>query len=392
MLRLVNSGVTISRDTLLLGTTTKYGKDLRGQFGEGFKLAWLVLLRAGLKVWCKSGDERWVPEIAHSNAYDAELLMVKTAPVKYENQVLTDVIGLSEKDWETIQERCLFLVKPKAEDVIDLGKDRVLLGEKYRGQLYVRGLWVCKLPGSYYWGYDLHSVKLDRDRRIADPWDLQYALRKVLGEAAQKIKRETLWEVLNGEWAESRVVADMTFHQDDLNKQMAAAFVETHGKEAVPVDDTPASVEAKHHGFKGVVVSKALKVVIEKEIGTFETKKKDRAMDAKTRFSADDLTEEETKNLTWGVDLVKNVVKTPFTVQVVEFYGPKVLGTFVPSTGGSLSVNIARRILTDRKEVIVTLVHELAHEKGGDGTVEHRDEIDRLFGAIVVLLAEVVGG
>jgi hypothetical protein len=80
----------------LLGTTSKAGnKDAIGSFGEGYKIAMLVLTREEYIVEIDNGEKRWTPEFEYSRKYDEELLVIKETKLPYKNKGLTfRVIGL----------------------------------------------------------------------------------------------------------------------------------------------------------------------------------------------------------------------------------------------------------------------------------------------------------
>ena len=385
-LRIVTEGVTIDRDTLLLGTTNKSGRNnQRGEFGEGMKLACLVLVRNGLKVRIKSGNEQWTPKIDFSGNFNSELLMVDTAPCKYRNQVQVDVIGLSPNDWKTIQSRVLDLKKPKKDEVMSVGYNKILMGDRFQNLLFVKGIFVCQLPGKYYFGYDLDSVSLDRDRRLADPWDLRYAISKTLESAVSKdlLPIHEVMTILNGDFEEHAAVASNVYNSNALSKGVTAAFVKKHGEETIPVSDTAQSVEARHYGFNTVVVSKGIKSLIEQELGDFETKKKSKKYDIKQRYSVSDLTEEEELNLMWAFELVSNVEPDVDNVTVAEFFDEKVRGLFKDG-----EIYLAKKIMMDRQEVIRVTIHEAAHHYGADGTNEHSDGKDDIAARIITNLSK----
>ena len=386
MLRITTDGITINRDTLLLGTTSKDNDPRqRGQFGEGFKLAWLVLSRMGLQVRCRSGEEQWAPRIGHSDQFGAEVLMVDTSPMRYRNAIQVDVIGLSGSDWEEIRNRCLFLTKLKKNEMIDLGRDRILTSEDKIGTLYVKGIYVGRLPGKYFYGYDFDNVELDRDRRLADPWSLKYAIKEVLESAlvADKIKDSDVWQLLqNNDWDECRAIKDGIYGRSAITKRMSAMFQEKYGKDALPVTDTTDTVEAKHYGLKGVAVGVTLRAVIEQEVGRFEDKRQERSMEASTLYSVDDLTEEEGLNFLWALDLVKLCGHhNNTTITIVDFFSDTLHGTW---NEGGQQVRLSRKVMNDRVALVSTLIHELAHRgELEDGTVEHRDACDNLFARII---------
>lgn len=378
VLRICNEGITMARDALLLGTTTKAGDDRqRGQFGEGFKLAWLALLRTGARIKVKSGDEIWIPQLGHSERFGGQLIRVRCKPAQYEEKVAISIEGVTRNAWEDVKKRLLFLTPAKGR--IDVGRDAILTGVDYVGQLYARGIYVGQLPGKYRWGYDLYSIELDRDRRLADPWDLQYKIRRVLEQAVsnKSLDAKAVYEIArDASWKESESIGSKYC---DLGEVLAEQFKEEHGEDAVPVKDFSASADAGQHGLKGIVVSHCLCEALTDAMPTLEKAKEDRVKDVQHRYSAHELTAEELDNVTWAQKLCASWLDGVSLV-IVNFFGDKIAGL---QSGDE--TQIARSQLADRRKLIATLVHELAHRQGGDdGSAEHRQNIERIFADIVV--------
>lgn len=394
-LQIINRGVTLEKSTLLLGGTSKFGTNARGSFGEGMKLAWLTLLRSGHKIWMRNGYEKWIPQIEFSEQFNSNLITVDiTKSQTFEADLKVEVRGLAETDWLAIKERFLFapFVKLKEDEKIELAGGKILLGEKYRGHLFVKGIWVCTMPGKHFFGYDLSNVKLDRDRSLADPWDLKYEIKNILNSAAQqnKLSSENLWELFQADhWEESRVILDMgDYGVEALAAKVAEHFKSLNGSEAeiVPVDSMQNSITAQHYGLKGVVVSKPILRLVESVEGKFEDRRSQKALDVRERYGVESLTQEEIVNFTWAVDLLRKI-EIDHPVVVVDFYGDNIFGTFNSNTS---EICAAKKTLVDRKELLSTLVHEVAHHRSGadDGTVNHRTEIENLFSRLVVELTK----
>lgn len=382
VLTLTNFGITLKKDSLLLGTTTK-SDDIRqrGCFGEGMKLGWLALLRAGLKVWIKSGTEKWVPTLSFSDTYQSELLTVQTSKINYENCVKVEVRGLDPNIWEQFRQRILF--SPGTElnknEYITVNENKILTKEDLRGQLFVKGLWVTHLPGNYWFGYDLNDIKLDRDRKLADPWDLQYAIRSVLNEA--DISIDDLWTLLSTDkWEETRIIANTHsfWGIEELAKKITEKFHLEFGSDIIPVENTSQSMEAAQCGLRTKVVSKAIKILVESTEGKYEDKRDLRVTEHNQMYSIDELEDKERTNLYWAYNLMEKVTESPFSLNVVDFYGEHVVGMYK-----NQNIFLARKVLKNRPQLIATLVHETAHQKGDDATVEHREEIERLFGELI---------
>lgn len=390
---LKNIGVTIDRQKLVLGSSDKGGvAGMRGKFGEGFKLAAVVLRRMGVELRIASGDEGWKFEVEPSDQFDgARLLTVHTSKRPYDNSVQVEVRGITAGEWDEIQTRILFMRAPNVERVAAVeGCGRVLFEDQYRGKLYHRGIYVGPMPDEFRFGYDLDNVELDRDRKLAEPWSLRWEITKLLNTGVQHkaINADLMMELLNSECGESKAIAANVEYgyTGSMGDAIAALFKEEYGDNAAPVESMGESVECEHHGLKGVVVRPALRRVLERSLGALESRKVSRATDAKTTFGVCDLMPAEWGNLQWAVAAVADRGGESWLnldkVNVVEFHGVHVMGTF--QGDAAVPVSLAKSILGDRVETLRVLVHEAAHNYGADATVEHRTATERILARIAV--------
>lgn len=165
---------------LLLGTTSKAKDESKiGSFGEGFKIALLVLTRKGYCAAVRNGDVLWTPEFAYSEEYGAEVLTIKEEGPTGINQGLTFMIsGISDDEVGDIRSCCLKMQEGTIGEVTQTKYGEIL--HDMPGELYVGSLFICKVPGLKF-GYNLkpEHVKLERDRRTVDNWDLKWLLAEV---------------------------------------------------------------------------------------------------------------------------------------------------------------------------------------------------------------------
>ena len=83
ILQLSNSKSTLEINTLLLGCSTKSNNaDTVGQFGEGYKIAALVLNRLGktFSVYNNNKNEIWISKFEHSDVFDEKVLTFEIIP------------------------------------------------------------------------------------------------------------------------------------------------------------------------------------------------------------------------------------------------------------------------------------------------------------------------
>lgn len=190
LLTIGNKLGSLSRDSLLLGCTSKEDdKRTVGRFGEGYKVATTVLLRCGCSVRIKnySAREVWTSRVIkrrkskeNVGAFDIEVIPIwKKVP---SNNLIFEISGVSIEDYNAIKDKILHLHEDLGE-CYKVEDATILLDERYSGNLYVNGLFVCKNPRFKY-GYDLDPslITLNRDRDIVNDTDLSFITSKLIAE------------------------------------------------------------------------------------------------------------------------------------------------------------------------------------------------------------------
>jgi len=182
-LRISNKSSVLEKSSLLLGTSTKNETDIGG-FGEGYKLACLVMVRNGIDVRFENygAKEIWTFKFSKLKKYDYKESLVCDVETqaffkKVPNDNLTIVLtGLKKEQYEEYLE---LLIK---EDAVTIDTDfgRILMDPEYQGKVYVNGLFVAK-KDCYEYGYDIKPqyIKIGRDRNLIADWDLSDVTRNM---------------------------------------------------------------------------------------------------------------------------------------------------------------------------------------------------------------------
>jgi len=386
-----NEGAVLPREALLFGHTTKVGKsDLRGKFGEGLKLGVLALVRAGHAVKIRSGNEVWIPKIERSERFNADVLVFYIEKGRQPKQrVQIEIGGVTKDDWDKMRPCFLFLDKKTDNDEyrIDTAQGALLLRESDIGKIYVKGIFVERDPKIQF-GYDLtQDVQVDRDRKMVARWDMEWRMRSIWNAASLQ-RKDLVSKYLDALFNDSADVADINngnvmYVPDEVRDQAVARFKERHGEDAVPVDNMADSKDVEHLGKKGVlVINKPLKAVLQSILGTTEKIKAELANEVVTYYGWGELSDEERTNMESAIDLVSVVEKISLNdVDVVDFRSANIVGMF---KGGR--VLLAKSKLTDANLTLETMVHEVAHNFGGDGAHDHVSAIERIWSGIVAHL------
>lgn len=183
---IANKG-TIPTSALLMGTSIKDSDDAIGQFGEGFKVAIVVLLQRGCTIRIQNGGQNWDFTIAHSSVFEAECLQVQMYDLPNASDFVSCIISYPE-DLRNEIAFGLEALMPELTSTYILGDVAIL---EQQG-IYVKGLHVAK--PNFKFGYDFHpnAITLNRDRTHFD----QDAASKVICQAIEDHGTEADWNNL----------------------------------------------------------------------------------------------------------------------------------------------------------------------------------------------------
>lgn len=159
---------------LIIGSTSKDNND-RGKYGEGLKLAALVLLRNGYQLSVRT------------NAYTLKFLLCY-------NKDATPTLGVRIDKLVTPMERGFSIRFTAPKDAFNTYLNNIIkpidvihhlegvgsIVDKPKGNIYVGGLFVCNLRG-YSYAYDFYAnkVPLDRDRSVPREFDVKFYAGKI---------------------------------------------------------------------------------------------------------------------------------------------------------------------------------------------------------------------
>jgi len=189
-MRITSRGVKLEPKTLLLGVSTKCADSSKiGSFGEGYKLALLVLARQGKDVAIFNGDSFWRPRLAYSEDFECVQLFIDTEE-SFENPGLTfDIAGLTDAEIASIKESCL-LLSPFNGEVIEGTAGSILVDLPSR--LYVNSLFVCNTGLKHSYNFKPKYLKLERDRQTVADFDLKWQTSDLWSKAKKDKELATM--------------------------------------------------------------------------------------------------------------------------------------------------------------------------------------------------------
>lgn len=241
-----NADVVLDPKTLILGCTSKANDDSKiGQFGEGYKIALLVLAREGYQVTMRNGQENWVPSMRHSDTYGDEVLHIDMYPVDTDgtDRLQFRIADLTNTESNEIYDSCLHM-QPLMDDAIETPRGRILPSRP--NKLYVRGLYVCDTDLNY--GYDINPefLHLDRDRMSVSDFDLQQQTKEMWFSTQR-------WDEIAAMMDEE--VPDLTYAEYGAPELVKEACYRRF------VEKNPGAVIAASHKEREDLVAKGLTVV-----------------------------------------------------------------------------------------------------------------------------------
>lgn len=277
-----NKKSVLEKKTLLLGTTSKAEDDKSiGKFGEGYKIALLVLTRMGKKVtiYNYGSKEVWTSRFVKSKKYEGAEVLTIEVDKKFvwesvpNNDLTIKIEGISNEDYTELVQRTLFL--QGVIEHLDCIKGKILLDPKYKGKIFVNGLFINQ-NDAFSYGYDIKPKYLDigRDRNLTNSCNIQFQTCYMWSEYPEddrlkKLLRENAYDVEH-----------INFCYEDYNilkisDNLYGDYVKEEQEENIVFVSTQKeydNVAKEYEDVKPVIVSNKIKNIMEKSYDYKESK------------------------------------------------------------------------------------------------------------------------
>lgn len=168
-----SEGARLEPRTLLLGCTSKADdSEAIGSFGEGYKIALLVLAREGVEVTVHNREVVWNPFFRQSETFGEEVLCIDEWPLDQPSSGVSFAIpNLYPEVFDKIIENTLQL-QDNFGKFHRVNEGDILLDRP--GKLYVNGLFVTDTGLEYGYNIKPEFLKLERDRQTVSSFDLKW--------------------------------------------------------------------------------------------------------------------------------------------------------------------------------------------------------------------------
>jgi hypothetical protein len=253
VLRIGNKSSILTLDTLLLGSSSKRDdENTVGKHGEGYKVALMVLLREGKQVTFYNYGARqvWKTRLVKSRRFNGALIPEIDIDKKFvwesvpSHNLIIEIKGITPVEYANIVNSNLNLQGDQEGYATENNMGRILTDPKYKGHMYVNGLFVCENK-QFHYGYNIAPkyIKLDRDRKILDTIDLSFVTSKMWRYSGQE---ELVAKLLLNDMLDVKYIKDMrdysiTMKEADIDRKITEnlkdQFIAVHGEKSIPVSD-----------------------------------------------------------------------------------------------------------------------------------------------------------
>lgn len=188
VLKIGNKRSILQTETLLLGVTGKTDDTKTiGQFGEGYKLATVVLLRTGhpITFYNYGNKEVWTCKLVTSKKYNGRKVPTFFVNKQHvwdnipDNDLTIVIENVTSEEYDEIVKSNLNL-QPQKVNMLESSSGYILLDAEQSGNIYVSGLFVTYNKDLKY-GYNFKPdvIPLDRDRRTVPNFDLYWETSRI---------------------------------------------------------------------------------------------------------------------------------------------------------------------------------------------------------------------
>lgn len=265
-LRLKNSKSVLKVNTLLLGRSGKAGnEDTVGQFGEGYKIAALVLNRIGktFTVLNNEKNEVWKSRFKNSEKWLDKILAFYISRKETQDTGLCIEVGdVSWGEYCGLYDVWLHFDKDEYEamDKVETSYGEILTDGEYAGKVYVNGLFVhCNADLKYGYNFKPKCIKLERDRKACDSFDAREVTCRMVAEGMVNggIPIETVNKMVH-EDADDVYNFEYNIYEDNVQKVQEALLKAFDGQNpapySIPVCTQEEIKKVKSYGGNPVVV------------------------------------------------------------------------------------------------------------------------------------------
>lgn len=277
-----NKKSVLEKKTLLLGATSKAEDDKSiGKFGEGYKIALLVLTRMNKKVtiFNYGAKEVWTSRFVKSRKYEGSEVLTIEVDKKFvwesvpNNDLTIKIEGISNEDYNELIERTLILQGDI--DYLDCVKGKILLDPKYKGRIFVNGLFINQ-NDSFEYGYDIKPKYLDigRDRNLTNSCNIQFQTSYMWSEypdddRLKKLIKDNAFEVQHINFCYEN------YNISKISDNLYEDYVEEEKEENLIFVSSQKEYEdavKEYEDVKPIIVSTKVKNIIEKSYEYKESK------------------------------------------------------------------------------------------------------------------------
>ncbi len=268
-LLITSSNCRLSLSSLVLGVSDKTDNDsARGQFGEGYKLALLVLVRMGLTVQIYNQEELWIPSFEYDEELDTKLLTIKVYQRDTKNKdVSFSVRGVTREMGLKVKNRLIVHRNKSIGFKTDFGT--ILTEERFKGKIFAGGLYVTtpELDLKHGFDFDPQHVTLGRDRGLIDSFDIQWLASQMwlsIKEDDTTALTAAIENIYSGS-SSTGYVGSFSHRNKTITEKVATKFYEEFAPTAIPVTSEGESKRAliDYDDAVPVIVSSSVKRVVE---------------------------------------------------------------------------------------------------------------------------------
>lgn len=260
---LINAKSVLKVNTLLLGRSSKAdNEDTVGQFGEGYKIAALVLNRLGktFTIYNNAKNEVWESKFKNSDKWLEKILAFYVYKKPTDDTDLRIEIGNVTMDEYDNLYKVWLPFEGYEYKKANTQYGEIILDDECAGEVYVNGLFVkCNQNLKYGYNFKPKYIRLERDRKTCDDWNVGEVTSLMIAEAMIKgdIEIEKVRKMIE-ETSDDVYHLEFNTYKDDV-KKVQKMLIESFDAQnpqpySVPVESQEDVDKVKAYGGNPVVV------------------------------------------------------------------------------------------------------------------------------------------